>query len=198
MEALDTLALQLEYIPRLCALVYMVTDLSVKGRNHNVRAQGCLGEGYGHLTPNVVAAALKYGVGPYGYENVQVAAGAAVCACVSFAAYIQYLIVVDTRGNRNFNGFLPADLSLAIACMAGLFDYFACSVAFITGLGRLHHAEGCALAYPHLARAAAGGAGFGLGALFRAGAAALGTIFDLCVCDFLFAALCGLFKRDSH
>lgn len=91
-----------------------------------------------------------------------------------------------------------ADAPGAVTVLTGGLNDPASTPAAVAAPGGLHHAKGRALADPHLARAAALGAGLGLGALGRAGTAAALTGLDLPVCDILLAALGSLLKGDGH
>ena len=176
----------------------VVADLAVQGGNGDVCAQGRLGEGDGHLTPNVIAPALKEAVGPHGDVHMQIAVGAAVAAGVAVAGNVQHLLIVDAGGNGDFHGLLMADAPRTVAVLTGGLNDPARAPAAVTAPGSLHHAKGRTLADAHLARAAALGAGLGLGALGRAGTTAALAGLDLPVCDILLTALGGLLKGNGH
>ena len=61
-DALNTLALELEHVARLRALVYGVAHLAVERRHRDFRTECGLRERDWHIAPNVVAAARENGM----------------------------------------------------------------------------------------------------------------------------------------
>ena len=196
-DALNTLALELEHVARLRALVYGVAHLAVERRHRDFRAECSLRECDWHIAPNVVAAARENGMRTNCNVYVQVAVRTAVGAGIALAADIQNLIVIDTRRNGNLDRLLTADLALAVARFARGIDNLASAVAAVARACGLHHAERCALVDAHLAGAAAVRTGLGACALSRAGAVAIRAIFDLVVGHIFLAALCRFLKRKG-
>ena len=193
-DALNTLALELEHVARLRALVYGVAHLTVERRHRDFRAECSLRERDWHIAPNVVAAARENGMRTNCNVYVQVAVRTTVGAGIALAADIQNLIVIDTRRNGNLDRLLAADLTLAVARFARGIDNLASAVAAVARACGLHHAERCALVDAHLAGAAAVRAGLGACALSRTGAVAIRAIFDLVVGHIFLAALCRFLK----
>ena len=176
----------------------MVAHLAVQGGHFHVRAQSRLGEGDGHLAPDIIAPALENGMGPHGNIHMQVAGRAAVDAGVALASHIQNLLIVNARGHGDLQALVAADPPLAVAGLAGGLHDLARAAAAVAGLGGLDHTEGGALVDPHLACAMAVLTGFGRSPGRGAGAVTVVAGLNLGIGDGLFAAFGRLLKGDGN
>ena len=86
-DALNTLALELEHIARLRTLVHGVAHLAVERRHRDFRAECSLRERDWHIAPNVVAAARENGMWTNCNVYVQVAVRTAVGAGIAPVSY---------------------------------------------------------------------------------------------------------------
>ena len=167
----EALAFDAELGAGLGALGDVVLDLAREGGDVDVRAQGGLGEGNGHVQQQGRAVPLEELVGTDGDGHVQVAGGAAVHAGAALAVQDDALAVGDAGGHLDVGRALDALDARAAAGGALVGDDFTGAAAGGAGTGDEHEA---ALG-PDLAGALAGRASLGLGAGLGAGAAAGGA-----------------------
>ena len=193
-HALDTLAAQAKLLARLGAFGDVNGGFAGQRGHFDFAAQGCGDKTHRHLAVQIVAIALENIVRLDANLNVQIARRATIDPRLAIAAAANAHAAVDTGGNFHLQRFLLLDLALAMAAGAGLGDDLARAPAVRAGL---LHAEK-ALAHLHRAIAAAGAAGFGLGAGF--GTAAVAGVAGVPAGDANFGrfALGRLFQRDFH
>ena len=98
--------------------------------------------------------------------HVKIACGAAACTCFAFACEADAIAGVDAGWHFNGEGFGFFFAAVAVAFATRVADDAA--FAATAGAGLLYGEE--ALLHSHLTHTAAGGAGGGRGARFRAGA----------------------------
>ena len=161
----NALAPQPEHGAGLGALGDGVFHPAVDGGDLQLRAQHRLGEGDGGLAEHGGALPAEDLVGPHHHGNQQVAAGAAVGACVALAPQGDGLAVVDTGGDVHLNGPALANAAAAVTVGAGLVNDLAGAPALLAGALALHDAKGRPLGLGHGAGAVAIGAHLRRGAV---------------------------------
>src|SRR5574344_863155 len=193
-HALDALAAQAELLARLRAFGDVDGSLARQGGHFNLTTKRSGDEAPRHLAVQIVAIALKDVVRLDADFDVQVARRATVDAGLAIARGANAHAAVDARRDFDFQRLVALYLALAVAAGAGLGNDLARAPAVRAGL---LHAEK-ALAHLHRAIAAAGAAGFGLGAGF--GTAAVAGVAGVPAGDANFGrfTLGRLFQRDFH
>ena len=193
---LNALALDGEYLSGLSSRRDSVLHRAVDGRDVYFRAKRRLRIGQRNFNYDVVAVTLEHLVGKHGNAHLEVAAGAAVSACVALACESDGLTVSDTSRD------IYRDLDLLLChAVAGAgrtrsVDDLALAAALRADPCRLHRAEHGLLAYVYLTGTVAVRAGLCLGASLCAGAVAVRAglnAVDLDVADY---ALAGLHELD--
>ena len=125
-------------------------------------------------------------------DHVQVAAGAAVDACITLTGHPEGLTVVDARRHIHVDGLCHPYPACALALAAGIADDLALAAAVGTGLGLGDHAEGGALIDLHRAPAVAVRTYLRRGTGCRTGTGTVCTAFhplDLHLCTHALARL---------
>ena len=169
---------------------------AVDGRDVYFRAKRRLRIGQRNFNYDVVAVTLKHLVGKHGNAHLEIAAGAAVSACVALAGKSDGLTVCDTSRDIYRDLDLLLCHAVAGAGRARSVDDLALAAALRADPCRLHRAEHGLLAYIYLTGTVAVRAGLCLGARLCAGAVAVRAglnAVDLNVADY---ALAGLHELD--
>ena len=173
----NSAAAELELVAGLGSVVNFEADLSVQGRDDDLRAQRRLHKGHRHLAKDVVSLPLKEGMRPHRHGHMEVAGRAAVGTGVAAASHRKHLSVVDAGRHGNLQVAGAADASLSRTGRAGILDDPAGAAAALAGALRLHLAEGRALDLRHAAPPVAGRTGDRRRAFSGSAAAAVGTAF---------------------
>ena len=89
------------------------------------------------------------------YINMKVACRTAVCTCVTSAAYIKNLLILDTCRNCYINSLVLALFARTAALFARIVNNLTSAVTGITGTLSLDNTERCSLVDCNLTRTAA-------------------------------------------